>query len=379
MTFIVTFAALAVRVLLILYSKYHDSIADKTGGPYYTDVDYRVITDAAELVYNGHSPYERQTYRYTPILSWITLPNVSTDPSFGKYLFSFADVIVGLSIERILVKYNKKSNYVSRFMWLFNPIVISISTRGSPESLIGVLVMTTLDLILHESYTLGAVVMAFSVHYKIYPFIYSTSILVHLWVKHRSIRLLLWFSVVSLVAFAAINAAMYNIYGMDFLQATYLYHIGRKDHRHNFTPYFYPTYLTYSSDEGLHPAFSLIPQLVLALGLGVYGAIDLPLAWFFQTFAFVTFNRVCTSQYFLWYIWLLPVVLPSLKLSKRKKITLPILWISAQAVWLSIAYKLEFLGQPVFIPLWIASLFWFIINVYVLGSLIRSTRIPSTV
>ena len=211
MTLLLTFAALAVRVLLIFYSKYHDSIADKTGGPYYTDVDYRVITDAAELVYNGHSPYERQTYRYTPILSWITLPNVSIDPSFGKYLFSFADVIVGLSIERILVKYNKKSNYVSRLMWLFNPIVISISTRGSPESLIGVLVMTTLDLILHERYTLGAFVMALSVHYKIYPFIYSTSILVHLWVKHRSIRLLLWFSVVSLVAFAAINAAMYKM------------------------------------------------------------------------------------------------------------------------------------------------------------------------
>lgn len=89
---------------------------------------------------------------------------------------------------------------------------------------------------------------------------------------------------------------------MQFVESTYLYHVGRKDHRHNFTPYFYPTYLNYDVQPDTvslfsNPVLSLVPQLILSLGLGVvYGGVDLPLAWFLQTYAFVTFNRVCTSQ-----------------------------------------------------------------------------------
>lgn len=36
------------------------------------------------------------------------------------------------------------------------------------------------------------------------------------------------------------------------------------------------------------------------------------------------------TKYFLWYIWLLPLVLPSLNMSKKQKIYIPILWVVSQ-------------------------------------------------
>jgi phosphatidylinositol glycan class M len=93
---------------------------------------------------------------------------------------------------------------------------------------------------------------------------------------------------------------------------SYLYHLHRLDHRHNFSPYFYLTYLTYPVRGGAttlggglwarivrSPLASFVPQMGLTLGTGLlFGrrAQDLPFAWFVQTVVFVLFNKVCTSQ-----------------------------------------------------------------------------------
>ena len=94
-------------------------------------------------------------------------------------------------------------------------------------------------------------------------------------------------------------------WGQPFLEHTFLYHISRLDHRHNFSPYFYSFYLSTApslpsvpwSSLVRHPLAAFIPQLGLSVGLGfVFGARDLPFAWLVQTMTFVTFNKVCTSQ-----------------------------------------------------------------------------------
>ena len=100
-------------------------------------------------------------------------------------------------------------------------------------------------------------------------------------------------------------------WGYPFLYESYFYHLHRLDHRHNFSPYFYLTYLTYPSLSGApeplplwnqilrSPLTSFVPQMGLALGLGLlFGRRkeDLVFTWFVQTVVFVVFNKVCTSQ-----------------------------------------------------------------------------------
>jgi hypothetical protein len=54
-------------------------------------------------------------------------------------------------------------------------------------------------------------------------------------------------------------------------------------------------------------------------------------------------------------------------------------WIIGQALWLSQGYKLEFLGQQVFLHIWIASLIFFSINIAILCAVARSAlqKIPN--
>ena len=65
-------------------------------------------------------------------------------------------------------------------LWLCNPFVIAISTRGNAESLLCAMTVLTAYLLLRRQEVGAALVHGLSVHFKIYPILYALPILVYL-------------------------------------------------------------------------------------------------------------------------------------------------------------------------------------------------------
>ncbi|UKZ65456.1 uncharacterized protein TrAtP1_006652 [Trichoderma atroviride] len=275
----------------------------------YTDIDYLVFTDAARYVSQGLSPYHRETYRYTPLLAWMLVPTATPQ------LFSFGKVVFALA--DLLAG------------WL----IIRVLTKQRGMS------VERADTITR-------------------------------FLSPQRIQLTL----ISLLTFMGLNVLMYYIYGTPFLVHSYFHHVTRIDHRHNFSPYNIFLYLA-SADPSSSSLHAFLPQLLLSCFLipFVLAKKDLATSMMAQTFAFVTFNKVCTSQYFLWYIIFLPLYLPGSSMLRvpSRGIAALLLWVLGQAAWLQQGYELEFLGVSTFFPgMWLASLGFFLINCWILGIII---------
>ena len=100
-------------------------------------------------------------------------PNEFVHPAFGKVLFSVADVLIPVVLRGVL----PQSYAWLAMLWLFNPMPANIATRGSAESVLGLLVCATLLAASKQKWFTAAVVLGVSVHFKIYPFIYGFSLL----------------------------------------------------------------------------------------------------------------------------------------------------------------------------------------------------------
>src|SRR6266498_2011631 len=155
--FLLFTSAILLRVILLFWGLYQDA----TSPLKYTDIDYSVFTDAARYISRGYSPYARATYRYTPLLAYLLLPTTWSPQSlwfhFGKVLFAIADVVAGWLIFVILRERGFGVSRAGKFasIWLLNPMVATISTRGSSEGLLGVMVMGLLWAVLKRRIALA--------------------------------------------------------------------------------------------------------------------------------------------------------------------------------------------------------------------------------
>lgn len=406
-----------VRLLLLIYGEWQDTNMEVR----YTDVDYFVFSDAAAMVATGKSPFERSTYRYSPLLAFLLVPNFIIHQSWGKLLFSSADLLVGLFVYNILKQRGvpEKLRLWCVAAWLFNPFTFTIGTRGNCEPLVCAVILWTITCLMNGKLFQAAFWYGLIVHFRIYPIIYSLPFLLVIsnkrigpsgmpilsqWVPtHKIIRAsssskvaipslfrhyiynpwfplkkiitkdTILFSLFSGCVFFGWTALFFHLYGWEFLKEALLYHLTRTDPRHNFSIYFYHIYLHHQQGFSvLEKVISFLPQLTVQFILVLHFAEDLPFCLFLQTVAFVSFNKVITAQYFVWFFCLLPLILPwsRMKLKWKGFICISI-WMGSQLHWLMWAYLLEFKGRNVFLPLWMASILFLAASTCVLLMLIH--------
>ncbi|XP_016842446.1 GPI mannosyltransferase 1 [Nasonia vitripennis] len=366
--------AFVLRLLLITYANYHDKYFKVP----YTDVDYKVYTDAARHMTKGGSPYERHTYRYTPLLAMLMAPNVYLHQDCGKVFFSVVDILVAKIMRKILIcqKFKPQTANLCALLWLYNPLAIVISTRGNADSLAVYFVLWTLYLLQNDQIIMTGIVHALSIHFRLYPLAFSLVMYLYLREKNLFIpnRRQLKLIIPCALALFDMTALCYAFYGKKFIDESLIYHIVRKDVRHNFSVFFYMLYL--SANEGptiVQKIFTFLPQvsILVALAFRYSTKEKLPFALFTQAITMVTFNPVMTSQYFFWFLSLLPICLPYLKMSLARTVVLLTAWILSQSLWLFAAYLLEFKGIDSFNYIWAAGMVFFAVNIKILVDLIN--------
>ena len=380
-------AAVTLRVMLSMSSPWLDGLLASSGQHVrYTDADYHVFSDAALLLLEGKSPYDRYTFRYPPALALVQLPNhVLHWPEFGKLFFSLVDASISVLIYRIAVKCGGSAGWERRarlaaWMWALNPFSTIICSRGSADAIPNALMLYTLLSILSSNDIGGGIALGLAVHLRLYPVIYFPALLLHVFSRRSTSPLpsSASFAVATVLSAAVCTAASYATFGQRYLDEAVLYHAKRSDHRHNFSPYFYDIYLKRSSQlaspvsspAAIAPAavdlaalIPFAPQLVLLTALAaVLAPRQLELCLLAQTIVFVAFNKVCTAQYFTWSLCFLPVAALRVAggVSSRLWVQVAqqcgIFFLASLSLWLWSAHSLEMRGVNTFESVWAYSL-----------------------
>ncbi|OTF76952.1 GPI mannosyltransferase 1-like protein, partial [Euroglyphus maynei] len=376
--FVHTLISFSIHIFLILFCEIQDRYLDVK----YTDIDYIVFTDGARFLLNGSTPFDRPTYRYTPILALLMTPNLLWFEQFGKLLFTIFDIIGGILI------YNIMDRRYSRhyLLWLYNPFTLIISTRGSAESLICTLVLLVIFCFNKKHHLLAGLCFGFVIHFKIYPIIYTLTFYLALSERNSSLfRSLLpnsskiMFIISTLIGLIIPTYLSYLSCGTIYLNEAWLYHFYRQDFQHNFSPYFYLFQLFDDiSIQKIIGLMAFVPQMLLAtIIVPIYYnqrttkstttlKSNICMALFLQTYLFVTLNKVITAQYFEWYLCLLPFIVPFVKITWNKWLAIIIIWSFAILQWLLFAYLYEFRQWNILNWLCVASIIFVLLNLFII-------------
>lgn len=209
-----------------------------------------------------------------------------------QVLFAGADIAVAWQLWRLgQLQGTSQSRCVwSMLLWLYNPFTATISTRGSCDSLVTVMLLATLLMLLQGGTVLPALLYGLAVHFRIFPIVYAPGVVLYL--AHRQLQgqqqrqpgaqeqpaakpatttsskavsgttappappsLSSWlaavlqqglvFGGISGAVFLLLGVGFYQLYGHTFLHEAFLHHTTRKDPRHNFSVYYYPIYLDF--------------------------------------------------------------------------------------------------------------------------------------
>ncbi|GFH23381.1 GPI mannosyltransferase I, partial [Haematococcus lacustris] len=183
------------------------------------------------------------------------------------------------------------------------------------------------------------------------------------------------FGLMSGACFLLLGWLCWRAYGQAFLDQAFLHHLSRQDHRHNFSIYFYDIYLSYAAhpppspgtclqpgtcsepwgssqqpgpleDPAAHPPDSALaalpPDLAAQLPPSLQWVVALAMLLLSpRLLAFLP--QVCTAQYFVWWLSLVPLVLQHIAWPPPRGLLLAAgAWAAAQLHWLAWAYQLEF-------------------------------------
>jgi len=352
--------AVAIRFALIAYGAWQDAHWQVK----YSDVDYAVVSDGALLMLQGRSPFERTTYRYSPLLAALLIPNHLVHEAWGKLVFVAFDVMVA----GLLAQYHPGYG----LQWLYNPVVIGISTRGSSDAIVCAMILAMALCIRRGNWVLAGALHGLSVHWRLFPIIFAPALLL----RAPSWRHCFMVSLVSASTFAALGLASYAAYGWDFVHETFLYHATRTDVKHNFSPWFYLLYLSMHSPWAGMGLAAFAPQVITQLAIvWRFAASHFDQCLALQTLGFVTFNKVVTAQYFVWYIALLPMAVGSADVGMTHGVLMIAGWLATELHWLYWAYRVEFLGLNDFRGVFVAGVLFFAVNVGILVRLMRRRRL----
>lgn len=392
---------LMVRIALVLYSAFHDGFFNHIK---YTDIDYQVISNGSSALINRSSPYTDLEYRYSPLLAFLFIPNVLLFECFSKVTLILTDCLCAKLLHLINLQQGVSdlhSKAYITFFWLLNPLPLAISTRGSFEPIIGSLILATIYAFSRNKLFSAGTLLGLTIHLKIYPIIYLPIFYLYLseWTSKKTdghnmiVKLFytllpnlnrVYFVSSTVLSFSLVTCGCYFIYGYTYLYQSFIYHFSRIDLQHNFSIYFYlfrlyPNYI----DHICHAAF--IPQIGLIILFTVlyytYNSEDkkvrlsrMTFSLFCETFAFVAFNKVCTSQYFIWYALFLPLIGDNIYLNLNQVTTLFSIWILSQAQWLFPAYLYEYQELPVLDLVGLASFIFLLTNLLILYYLCVNNR-----